>query len=153
MAVFVIFAIAFAGASLIFLLAKTIVDANDGFSLGPAIGRGIVAGIAEGVEAAAQPGGAFDKGLDGVLRKRADERRQVAGDLGPTSFVWEMAFEFMRTDRTMSAVAARDLAIDTLKDFLRDEKIRFADTGYGWDQSCAITLAHECEIDYWEHSQ
>ena len=139
-----------AGAAAILLLAKAIVDANDGFSLGPAIGRGIAEGIAQGFEEGARPGGAFDKALDKVMREIADERRVLTGPLRPTPFVWEMAFEFMRTDRAMTAVAARDLAMDTLKDFLRDEAIKFGDASYGWDQSCAVTLSRECAIEYWE---
>lgn len=140
------------GAAFVILLAKVIVDANDGFSLGPAIGRGIAEGLAQGLEEAAQPGGAFDKAIDKAMREVADERRELAGNLRPSPFVWQMAFEFMRTDRSMTFAEAQDLAVDTLKDFLRDEKIKFGNPGYGWDQSCAITLARECQTDYWERA-
>ena len=134
------------GAGLIILLAKAIVDANDGFSLGPSIGRGIASALDE----ASQPGGAFDQAIDRAVRGMAENRTAYVGDLTPTGFVWQVAFEFLRTDKTMPASAARDLAVETLSDFLRDEKIKFGDAAYAWDQSAARTIARECEIEYWD---
>lgn len=88
--------------------------------------------------------------VDDIMRKEARRNLTLRGPLNSTQFVWQMAFEFMRTDRSMAAVVARDLAVETLRQFLRDEKIRFGHRDYGWDQGCAVTLARECEIDHWE---
>ena len=85
-----------------------------------------------------------------IIRKESARTVQLSGPLPPVQFVWQMAMEFMRFDLTMKATDARDLAVSTLRDFLRGEKVKFGHRDYAWDQQAAFTLARECEIAYWE---
>ncbi len=118
------------------------------------IGEAIKRTVDRALEDAAKPGGLIETRMneiiDDVLRKAARDNKKVAGKLTATAFVWQVAFEFMRTDRSMEPMNAKALAVSTVRDFLRDDKIKFGDPAYAWDQDAAITLAREREIDHWE---
>lgn len=88
-----------------------------------------------------------------IMRQEAERDFRFPGPLNTAQFVWQMAFEFMRTDKAMRADAARDMAVYTLRDFLKDEGIRFGHRDYAWGQDAAIILARECQTDHWEASQ
>lgn len=138
------------GALLVLGIAWIISESCDHFDMDRAIGRGIAAGIGDALEEAGKPGGSFDQMIWSALRQQAEEARPVVGNLRPAAFVWQVAFEFLRTDPQMQVLEARDLAVDTVKAFLKDEKVKYGHADYAWDQSAAITLAREYEIEHWE---
>jgi hypothetical protein len=111
--------------------------------------RAVAAGVEQALQDAQRPGGLFDQAINDVLVQEAKKNAPVVGPLNLVQFVWQMAFEFIRAG-DLKADDASKMAIDTLKEFLRAEKIRFGDPGYAWDQSAAVILARECAIDYWE---
>jgi hypothetical protein len=122
------------------------------------IGDAIDRRIAKLFAGASKPGGVIEQGIDAginrVLRQMAERNETwgMKGDLPPVAFVWQVAFEFLRTDKSMAPTDARDLAVETVRAFLRDEKIKFGNRAYAWDRDAAITLAHEMEIEHWEQA-
>lgn len=65
-------------------------------------------------------------------------------------FVKEIQYELMRHDRTLTGKDAWFVAIRVYRDFLRVESASFGDERFDWSKDGARTLAHECEIYYWE---
>lgn len=96
------------------------------------------------------PGGILERAFCEAMRETALKNKRVSGDLKDTAFVWQMAFYLMRKDQQLNALRARDEALAALREFLRDERIRYGDARYGWDQSAAEALAEETITDHWE---
>lgn len=123
-----------------------------------AINKGADQAVSETLTEAFKPGGWGDLKLreivnvrmDEIIRKMAYNNEHAEGQLNPTPFVWQCAFEFMRTDRSMKFQAAKALAISTVRQYLRDEKIKFGDTNYDWSWEGAKIIAREYETDHWE---
>lgn len=116
-----------------------------------AVNRGVERGIEAALQKAALPGGPLDQAIDRAiwkdLERQAHENRKITGALKPAGFVWQVAFEFMRND--VPAKEAKALAIDLVRQYLKDEKIAYGHADYAWDQSAAIDLARE-DMEYWE---
>jgi hypothetical protein len=112
--------------------------------------RAVKKGIEAALQKAAAPGGSIEHAINDVLRDIALRKIRFPGERSFSQFVWDMAFHLMRTDLTMRSPEARDRASAALHEFLRDEKIRFGDRAYAWDQAAAETLAHEYETRHWE---
>lgn len=68
-------------------------------------------------------------------------------DLSRPHFTLRVARELVRCglprDQGMTEAAR------VVSDFLKDEKIKFGNPAYAWDGRAAVTLAQECEIQYW----
>lgn len=45
---------------------------------------------------------------------------------------------------------AWDCAADTCNNFLKEEKVRFGQDGYGWGWKDGYDLALACEVEYWD---
>lgn len=112
--------------------------------------KAVKRGIDKAIEEVAAPSGIIEATIYDVLRDIALRNERFLGQRSPAQFVWDMAFHMMRTDRTMRAPEAQARALAALGDFLRDEKIRFGDPAYAWDQHAAETLARELETAHWE---
>jgi hypothetical protein len=65
-----------------------------------------------------------------------------------TQFWFAMCQRFARENVTPDE--AGKYAADTLRAYLRDEKIAFGDPSYAWDRHAARTIAEQYEIDHWE---
>lgn len=118
----------------------------------PTLNEAVAQGVATAINEASAPGGAIEQALCDSLRRLARENRPIAGQLAWTPFAWQIAFEFIRVG-DMHPWAARDLAVSTLRNMLRDEKISFGDPNHDWSQDAARVIAHEMEIDHWETRQ
>jgi hypothetical protein len=65
-------------------------------------------------------------------------------------FVKAMQVELVKHAPTMSNRESWDLAKTTLIRFLRAEKCEFGDPRFDWSKQGAITMMHECELQYWD---
>lgn len=120
--------------------------------------NGMCRAVRQGVDRAiadfTKPGGLLERRVaeisDEVLREMARANKRVSGALKPAQFVWQMAFHMMRTDPSMAPLVARDRATAALLAFLADERIKFGNRSYVWDQAAAEAIARELETDHWE---
>ncbi len=116
--------------------------------------RAVKSGVDQAIAKASAPGGLIQTRvgeiMDEVMRERAVKDQRVKGNLTATSFVWQAAFHLLRTDPHMKVTVARDRAAEAIREFLRDEKIKFGNKQYAWDQEAAETIAREYETDHWE---
>lgn len=117
-----------------------------------ALDRAIERGVLSAVAKAFAPGGMLDDLLADELRKMALRNKPLVGRLTPTQFMWQFAFELIRVGN-IAPMAAKKIAQDAMDEFMADEKIKYGNRRYAWDQAAAITLAHTMEIEHWEGSQ
>lgn len=82
--------------------------------------------------------------------KFGDVIRDVLAKNPRYQFTIAVARRFRAVDAAMKADDAFKLAVYTINQFLRDEKIDFGDARFSWGASAATILANEYEIDHWE---
>lgn len=114
---------------------------------------GLDRAIREGVRRGVEKGFAEAFGPDGVATKII--REHLGADLPDNAPMTEVQFLTAMGQRFARAGIktgdeCRKYALDTLTAYLTDEKIEFGDPAYGWDRTCAHTVAEEMEIDHWE---
>lgn len=110
-------------------------------SLKRAIDRGVEHGVRQAMDQFTAPGGKLDEMILAELKK--PENRWFW-------FVKAMQAKMMTVDPAMDGKLAYDVAVSTLRDFLRDEKIKFGDPDYDWSDAGARDLIQAMEIDHWE---
>lgn len=61
-------------------------------------------------------------------------------------------YELQRVDPTLTDEKAFYLSRDTINEHLADEKIKFGDDGYSWDEDGAKEIMQAYQIDHWEQA-
>ena len=66
-------------------------------------------------------------------------------------FIWAVAYRYWQQWRSPERdwVRCKEMASNTVSEFLRDEKCRFGDARYVWTRAGAIEVA-DAEIECWE---
>lgn len=84
-----------------------------------------------------------DKVFSEVIEKVIRENPKIA-------FLLAMNAHFRRVCPTMTFRKAQNCAIETLREYLAEEKIKFGDPRYSWTADAAVTVARDYQTDHWE---
>ena len=65
-------------------------------------------------------------------------------------FIRQIKRELARHDHTLAGREGTEMARHILEQHLEDERAKFGDPRFSWDEQGAIDLAHAYEIEYWD---
>lgn len=115
-----------------------------------ALDLGVRRGVEKAVADYCAPGGGLDAIVEQCVWEHMAKTLSPNAPLTRLGFTWALRLCFR--ERGCSYADASDLANDTLREFLADEKIRFGDTAYAWTRSGAAEVAEEYQFRHWERA-